>query len=248
MKTFEVHDVVKRFPSMGRAAVDHVNFSVEKGNCLGVVGGSGSGKSTLARIALLLEKPDEGSVFLEGNRIDALPYRRRRDAYRRIQMVFQNPLDSFDPRCTLGASIAEYGRSFGLSKRDAGLLARKKLEEVGLDASLAQRLPSQVSGGQCQRAAFARALMGEPSVLVCDEVTSSLDMVAQAHIVALIERLKRRMAIVFITHDLALVSQVSNELLVMHEGRVVEEGETKQVLAQPASYQTKLLLRSVYSI
>lgn len=245
MSLLEVRGVTKRFPSMERPALENVGFSVEAGQCLGVVGGSGSGKSTLARIALLLESADAGSVFLGGECISSVPRRKRKEVYRRMQMVFQNPVDSFDPHYTLGASIAEFGRSFGLSRAEAKRVACEKLEEVGLDASFAQRLPGQVSGGQCQRAAFARALVPGPSVLVCDEATSSLDVVAQAHIVELLQRLKQRMAIVFISHDLALVSQVSEKLVVLHQGQVAEQGATAQVLHNPQSPHTKQLISSV---
>lgn len=245
MNMLEVRGVTKRFPSMERPALENVGFSVEAGQCVGIVGGSGSGKSTLARVSLLLEPADAGSVFLDGVCINDAPRRRRREVYRRMQMVFQNPAESFDPHYTLGASIAEFGRSFGFSKEDAKRMACEKLEEVGLDASFAQRLPREVSGGQCQRAAFARALMPDPSALVCDEATSSLDVVAQAHIVALLQQLKQRMAIVFISHDLALVSQISEQLVVLHQGRVVEQGETAQVLQNPQSLHTKQLISSV---
>lgn len=248
MSVLEVRSVTKRFPQMTHPAVDSVSCSVATGQCLGIVGGSGSGKSTLARMILMLEDPDEGGVFLDGSCISTVPSRQRKDVYRRIQMVFQNPMESFDPRYSLGASIAEFGRSFGLSKAEAKRLACEKLEEVELDASFAQRRPSEVSGGQCQRAAIARALMPGPSVLVCDEATSSLDVVAQVHIVSLLQKLKQDMALVFISHDLALVSQISDQLVVLHQGCIMEQGETKHVLQNPESAYTKQLLAAAFTV
>lgn len=248
MSVLEVRSATKHFPQMTHPAVDSVSCSVATGQCLGIVGGSGSGKSTLARMVLMLEDPDEGGVFLDGSCISTVPSRQRKDVYRHIQMVFQNPMESFDPRYSLGASIAEFGRSFGLSKAEAKRLACEKLEEVGLDASFAKRRPSEVSGGQCQRAAIARALMPGPSVLVCDEATSSLDVVAQAHIVSLLQKLKRDMALVFISHDLALVSQISDQLVVLNQGCIMEQGETKRVLQNPESAYTKQLLAAAFTV
>lgn len=248
MSVLEVRSVTKRFPHMAHPAVDSVSCSVATGRCLGIVGGSGSGKSTLARMILLLEKPDEGGVFFDGSCISTVSPRQRKDVYRHIQMVFQNPMESFDLRYSLGASIAEFGRSFGLSGTEAKRLACEKLEEVGLDASFAKRRPSEVSGGQCQRAAIARALMPGPSVLVCDEATSSLDVVAQAHIVSLLQKLKQDMALVFISHDLALVSQISDQLVVLNQGSVAEQGETACILEHPESDYAKLLLSSAYTV
>lgn len=248
MKALEVNDVSKRFPGMGRLALNKVSFTLEQGECLGIVGGSGSGKSTLARVATLLERPDGGSVSLFGKEIIGLPRRQRKEVYSNIQMVFQMPLESFDPSYTLGTSIAEVARSFGATRAEAKERALEKLQLVGLDESFYRRFPSQVSGGQCQRAALARALTADPSVLICDEITSALDVSTQAHIVSLIERLKGKVSIVFITHDLALVSELADRLLVLDEGEVAECGATESVVVNPQSACAKKLMNSVLSL
>lgn len=248
MKALEVNDVSKRFPGMGRPALNEVSFTLDQGECLGIVGGSGSGKSTLARVITLLERPDGGSVSLFGKEILGLPRRQRKEVYSNIQMVFQMPLESFDPSYTLGASIAEVARSFGATRAEAKKRALEKLQLVGLDESFYGRFPSQVSGGQCQRAALARALTATPSVLICDEITSALDVSTQAHIVSLIEGLKGKVSIVFITHDLALVSELADRLLVLDEGEVVECGSAENVVANPQSACAKKLMSSVYSL
>ena len=248
MKALEVNDVSKRFPGMERLALNKVSFTLEQGECLGIVGGSGSGKSTLARVITLLERSDGGSVSLFGKEILGLPHRRRKDVYSSIQMVFQMPLESFDPSYTLGASIAEVARSFGATRAEAKERALEKLQLVGLAESFYQRFPSQVSGGQCQRAALARALTANPSVLICDEITSALDVSTQAHIVSLIGRLKGKVSIVFITHDLALVSELADRLLVLDEGEVAECGSAENVVANPQSACAKKLMNSVFSL
>lgn len=248
MKALEVNDVSKRFPGMGRLALNKVSFTLEQGECLGIVGGSGSGKSTLARVITLLEQSDGGSVSLFGKEILGLPRRQRKDVYSSIQMVFQMPLESFDPSYTLGASIAEVARSFGATRAEAKERALEKLRLVGLDETFYQRFPSQVSGGQCQRAALARALTANPSVLICDEITSALDVSTQAHIVSLIGELKGEVSIVFITHDLALVSGLADRLLVLDEGEVAECGTTESVVANPQSACAKKLMNSVFSL
>lgn len=163
-------------------------------------------------------------------------------------MVFQMPLESFDPSYTLGASIAEVARSFGATRAEAKEQALEKLQLVGLDESFYRRFPSQVSGGQCQRAALARVLTADPSVLICDEITSALDVSTQAHIVSLIGELKGEVSIVFITHDLALVSGLADRLLVLDEGEVVECGPTENVVANPQSACAKKLMSSVFSL
>lgn len=248
MKALEVNDVSKRFPGMEKLVLNKVGFTLDQGECLGIVGGSGSGKSTLARVVTLLEQADCGSVSLFGKEILGLPRRQRKEAYSSIQMVFQMPLESFDPSYTLGASIAEVARSFGATRAEAKERALEKLRVVGLDESFYCRFPSQVSGGQCQRAALARALAADPSVLICDEVTSALDVSTQAHIVSLIEELKGKVSIVFITHDLALVSGLADRLLALDEGEVVECGATESVVANPQSACAKKLMDSVYSL
>ena len=151
MKALEVNGVSKRFPSMEKPALNRVGFTLEQGECLGIVGGSGSGKSTLARVITLLEQSDGGSVSLFGKEILGLPRRQRKDVYSSIQMVFQMPLESFDPSYTLGASIAEVARSFGATRAEAKERALEKLQLVGLDESFYQRFPSLVKACPDQR-------------------------------------------------------------------------------------------------
>ena len=244
MNVLQVKGVSKTFASMARPALLDVSFSVEQGQCLGIVGGSGSGKSTLARTIMMLEKPDEGSVSLFGEELVGLPSRRRRQKYLQMQMVFQAPLESFDPFYSLGSSIAEFGRSFGMSRTEARAAAYEKLRLVGLEQAYYDRRPSEVSGGQCQRAALARALMAEPQVLICDEITSALDVTTQMRIVSLVEKLKKNMTVVFITHDLALASGLCDRLLVMREGCVVEQGAADEIIQNPSHSYTRELLSS----
>lgn len=242
MSVLRVEGVSKTFSSMAKPALQDVSFSLERGQCLGIVGGSGSGKSTLARIIMMLEEPDEGSVSLCGEELVGLPARRRRQKYSQMQMVFQAPLESFDPFYSLGSSITEFGRSFGMSRAEAKAAACEKLRLVGLDETYYNRRPAEVSGGQCQRAALARSLMADPQVLICDEITSALDVTTQARIVSLIRELKTSMTVVFITHDLALASGLCDRLLVMHEGCVVEQGDAGKIIQNPCHPYTKELL------
>lgn len=244
MKVLEVEGVSKSFPGMGKQALSRVSFCLQQGECLGIVGGSGSGKTTLAHIIMLLQRPDSGSVSLFGQEILGLSGKQRKRVYAQMQMVFQMPLESFDPSYSLGASIAEVGRSFGASRTEAKQRALEKLDLVGLDESFYHRFPTEASGGQCQRAALARALMAEPSVLVCDEITSALDVTSQAHIVSLIKQLKGEVSLLFITHDLALASGLADRLLVLDNGRVAESGRTEEVLANPQSACAQELVRS----
>ncbi len=245
MKALRVEGVSKAFSGMEEPALCDVGFDLAQGECLGIVGGTGSGKSTLARIITLLETPDSGSVSLFGREILGLSGKRRKSVYSQMQMVFQMPLESFDPSYSLGASVAEVGRNFGASRAESRRLALEKLDLVGLDESFYRRFPSEVSGGQCQRAALARALMAEPSVLVCDEITSSLDVSSQAHIVSLIKRLNEKVSILFISHDLALVSNLADRLLVLDGGSVVELNDTENVLSNPQSECAKKLIGSL---
>lgn len=240
--------IVKRFTDMARPAVDGVTLRLAEGECVGLVGGSGSGKSTLARVVMNLESPDAGSVRLAGRDITRLHGRERRRVYSDLQMVFQNQTDSFDPRLRLGTSVAEFGRSFGLSRAAAREKAAELFVSVGLSEELLDRRPCEVSGGQCQRAAIARALMVDPQVLVCDEATSALDVSAQATVVEVLKTLKGKVSILFISHDLALVDNLCDRAVVMHAGKVVEEGPSHEVCRAPKDPYTKLLVASVFPI
>lgn len=228
-------------------AVEDVSFSLEQGECLAIVGESGSGKSTIARIVTRLLKDEEGRVSLLGEDITNVKGRDLRKVYREIQMVFQMPMESFDPRRTLGDGIGESLRNMGLRKKET----RKKVEELlitcGLTPEFADRYPHEVSGGQCQRAAIARALAVDPALLICDEATSALDVTVQMQIVQLLRNLQkeRGLSLLMITHDLALAQALSDRILVMYHGRIIEEGTPDEIIGNPKEEYTKKLIDSV---
>ncbi len=228
-------------------AVDDVSFTLRRGQCLGIVGESGSGKSTIAKMITHLTELTEGSVRLLGKDITNVRGRELRRTYRDIQMVFQMPAESFDPRRTLGDGIGESLRNLGMSPGET----RKKVEELlrrcGLTPEFADRYPHQVSGGQCQRAAIARALAVNPAVLICDEATSALDVTVQRRILELLGELKEkeRLSILLICHDLALVQAFCDEVLVLYRGQVVERGIPDEIIKAPKEEYTRKLIDSV---
>ncbi|AXQ47867.1 dipeptide ABC transporter ATP-binding protein [Pseudomonas vlassakiae] len=230
-----------------RQVLSDVSLQVRAGQTLGVVGESGSGKSTLGRILLGLERPEQGSVHLAGQDWLALSAAQQRQARQGIQVVFQDPLASFDPRYTvmrvLAEALAQAGVPRGLRRTEAAAL----LERVQLPVGLLERRPLELSGGQRQRIAIARALAMKPKVLVLDEPVSALDVSVQARILALLAELKAELglACLFISHDLGVVEQVSDQVLVMQGGRVVEQGAVAQVLGQPRHAYTRALLDAV---
>ncbi|WP_313431117.1 ABC transporter ATP-binding protein [Pseudomonas sp.] len=230
-----------------RQVLNDVSLQVRAGQTLGVVGESGSGKSTLGRILLGLERPEQGSVHLAGQDWLALSAAQQRQARQGIQVVFQDPLASFDPRYTvlrvLAEALAQAGVPRGLRRTEAAAL----LERVQLPVGLLERRPLELSGGQRQRIAIARALAMKPKVLVLDEPVSALDVSVQARILALLAELKAELglACLFISHDLGVVEQVSDQVLVMQGGRVVEQGAVAQVLGQPRHAYTRALLDAV---
>lgn len=230
-----VEDLTKAFAGLERKALDAVSFDVMPGRALGVVGPSGCGKSTLARAIMQVVPADAGTVAFDGRSWPVRSRRERRAFYSRLQMVFQNQSDAFDRSYTLGNSLREFGVHFGLTASQADDRAARLFSEVGLDSALLGRRPQHVSGGQCQRAAIARALMPAPDLLVCDEITSALDTTAQARVMEVLQGLKGQTTLLFITHDLALAQQVCDDLLVMDAGRAVECGPASQVLAHPQS-------------
>lgn len=241
--------LVKSFPRPGGGrdmAVAEVSFAIASGEALGLVGESGSGKSTVAGLVTRLIEPDRGRIILGGEDITgARGHRLRRGAYRKMQMVFQNPLASFNPRRTLGASIAEPLLNQGHSKKEAAAKVCALLEECGLPGGCARKYPHEVSGGQCQRAAIARALAVGPELLICDEATSALDVTLQAQIMELLGRLKKRgLSFLFICHNLALVQDFCDRTAVMQAGRIVEQGRTADILASPAHEYTQRLIEA----
>ncbi len=243
-KQFDGHDG-KTFE-----AVDNVSFKVRTGECVGLVGESGSGKSTIAKIITRLIDVTDGKVIFCRQDITHLKGRHAIPVYHKIQMVFQNPMDSFDPRKTLGYGISESLRNSGMSSKEANKRVKELLELCELPAEYAERYPHQVSGGQCQRAAIARALAIKPSLLICDEVTSSLDVTVQEQVMKLLKRLnqEQNLSFLFICHDLALVQQFCSSVLVLYKGKLVEEGPVEQVTIRPQADYTRHLLDSVLDI
>jgi peptide/nickel transport system ATP-binding protein len=231
-----------------RSAVDGVSFDVHQGEALGIVGESGSGKTTLARLLLGFDEPDRGSVELDGESWSAIPERRRRARRGGIQFIGQDPLGSFDPRYTVARIVAEgLRRGSSRSPHERAVRVRELLESVGIDGALQRRRPHELSGGQRQRVAIARALASGPRVLVCDEPVSALDVSIQAKILDLLASLSRErgVALVFISHDLAVVAQLCDSVLVMKDGQVVERGATAEVFSHPVHAFTRALVGAV---
>ncbi|CAO5147404.1 peptide/nickel transport system ATP-binding protein [Frankia sp. AiPs1] len=237
-----------------RDAVCDASFLLPAGSSLGIVGESGSGKTTLTRIALGLVEPDQGEVHFAGRTWSGVPERARRPWRRRIQAVYQDPLSSFDPRWTVERILAEgvvaaeraqaVERTRGAPRRDR---LAALLDQVALTPGLLGRRPRELSGGQRQRVAIARALAARPEVLVCDEPVSALDVSVQAQILDLLVRLRASLglATLLVSHDLGVVRQVCDEVLVMKDGRIVESGPTAEVFARPRAEHTRELLAAM---
>lgn len=241
----EVRDLRKTFRgAKTKAAVDGVSFSISEGESLGLVGESGCGKSTIARLVARLIDADGGKILWRGADVTWLGGTALRGYYRDVQMVFQSSTAAFDPRRTIGYSVCEGLRRAGRGKDEIRRRAVCLLERCGLSPDIMDRYPHQVSGGQAQRAQIARALMPGPSLLICDETTSALDTTVQAQVLELLKRLQREtsLAMLFISHDLAIVQDLCDEVLVMHRGVVVESGTPDQVINCPQNDYTKALL------
>ncbi|MGS2590270.1 dipeptide ABC transporter ATP-binding protein [Streptomyces hebeiensis] len=229
-------------------AVDGVSLTVRPGETLGVVGESGSGKTTLGRMLVRLLDPTSGRLRYRGTEIGAASERKLRPVRRELQMVFQDPASSLNPRRSVGESVADPLRAAGaLDETRIVRRVRELLERVGLDPDRYDRYPHEFSGGQRQRIGIARALAAEPRLIVCDEPVSALDVTTQAQVTALLAELQRELglALVFIAHDLAVVRQVSDRVAVMRGGRIVEQGTVAQVYGAPADPYTRRLLAAV---
>ena len=232
-------------------AVEDASFTIEPGRTLGLVGESGSGKTSVARAILGIAPIKAGRVVLRGNDVTRATGAARREMRRHAQMVFQQPTTSLDPRRTVASSISE--PLVHLLGMGGDSLARRVIELlglVGLEQEHAMRLPRQLSGGQRQRVAIARAIATSPSLVVCDEPTSSLDVSVQAQIINLLVRLQSElgMSYLFISHDLGTVRQIADTVAVMHLGRIVESGPVDSVLSAPAHEYTRTLMSAVPSI
>jgi ABC-type glutathione transport system ATPase component len=234
-----------RRPPPDPPTLDAVGFTLRRGEVLGVIGESGSGKTTLGGLVTGLIAPQAGALRLDGVKLAGRAAARSVEQRRRIQMVFQDPLASLNPRRRVGEQVVRPLRLFhGLPRREAEARAARLFEELGLDPGLLARFPRQLSGGQQQRVAIARAFAAEPDVLVCDEITSALDASVQAQLLDRLAAMQRRAgtALLLITHDLAVVWRMAGRVVVMRGGRILEQGETAAVFRAPAHPYTAALL------
>lgn len=228
-------------------AVQDASFELRRGRTLGVVGESGSGKSSMGRVLMKLTDADGGRILLEGKEILSLTEAEFRPLRPRIQMVFQDPYASLNPRQTVGSSLTVGPVAHGMAPAEARAKAAAILAQVGLDPTAYDRFPHEFSGGQRQRIGIARALMFDPEIIVADEAVSALDVSIQAQILELLARVQaeRHLAMIFITHDLRVASQICDEVLVMHKGRVVESGPPARIFRAPEQEYTKRLVAAI---
>ena len=219
-------------------ALSDVSFELYEGEVLGIVGESGSGKSTLLKVISGMVRADEGKLFYEGAEYTGQSPRQTGEF---LQYIFQNPESSFDPKLSMEKSVLESGR--GTEEKERVL---EIMDEVGLDRELLKRRPAELSGGQCQRMSIARALYSKAGILLCDEITSALDVSTQAQITALLQKLKKGdgLSLIFVSHDIALVRMLCDRVMVMKDGKCVEQGDTLEVIRNPKEEYTKLLIDS----
>jgi len=228
-------------------ALDNVEIVIHKGEALGVVGESGSGKSTLARCVARLVEPSSGRIRIGGLDMAAMPERQLRRHRKKVQIIFQDPYRSLNPRRTVEASIIEGPMNYGMAEAEARRRAEQLIALVGLPPQSLSRYPGQFSGGQRQRIAIARALAMEPDLLIADEAVSALDVTIQAQVLQLLDDIRRQLnlALLFITHDLRVAAQVCDAVVVMKGGKVVEQGQTRDVFATPGHPYTQALFESI---
>ena len=226
-------------------ALKNINIRLKKGECIGIVGESGCGKSTLARIIVGIEKKTSGKIIFDNKEIEGIS--KTKD----IQMIFQNPLSSFNPRMKIIDYMWEPLRNyFNLSKKDSIPLIKKFLIDVGLDENALEKYPHEFSGGQLQRITIARAIIIKPKLIVCDEITSALDVSVQKQILELLKKLQEDLGLsyLFIGHDLAVVQDISQKIVVIYMGEIVEELNSIDLKTKAKHPYTKLLLNSVFEI
>jgi ABC-type glutathione transport system ATPase component len=238
----------KLFAPPGKVhAVDGVSFSIESGRSFGLVGESGSGKSTIARLVMALDKPTSGSVSLLGRDLHALPTEELRQARRDIQMVFQDPYGSLDPRLTIERIVTEPLAAQGVGREEQRQRAAETIASVGLRANDLRKYPHEFSGGQRQRIAIARALITRPRLIVADEPVRALDASVQAQVLNLMQDLQAEFGITYmlISHDLAVVHHLCDDVAVLWQGRIVEQGPPERLFDSPQHPYTKALLESV---
>ncbi len=230
-------------------AINGISFDLAEGETLGIVGESGCGKSTLARAIIGLVKTDCGSILWHGNELTGLSAKALRGKRREIQMIFQDPLASLNPRMTIGEIIAEPLKTYfpKLKKSEIEAQVKEMMMKVGLLPNLINRYPHEFSGGQCQRIGIARALILKPKLVICDEPVSALDVSIQAQVVNLLKSLQKEMGLtlIFIAHDLAVVKHISDRVLVMYLGNAVELGRYNEVYDRPAHPYTQALMSAV---
>lgn len=242
----EGRGLTRRFQKKGQTieAVHEVSFTLQKGTALGIAGASGSGKSTLARMAAGLLLPSEGKLLFHGSPLEGKEGLRH--LWKQLQMIFQMSRESFDPRWTLEESIREGLSEQGVQGAAAEQNVRQAAEACLLPWKILAKKPHEVSGGECQRAAIARAIVLKPEILVCDEMTSALDPLAEQGIVELLIALKKekRLSFLFVSHDIALMEQFCDTLLIMHQGICVEQGAVEEILRHPKDSYTRRLLEA----
>ncbi|MGY5812130.1 ABC transporter ATP-binding protein [Rhizobium sp. LEGMi198b] len=230
-------------------AMDDVSLMLRAGETLSVVGESGCGKSTLGKTVVRLHEPTSGEILLNGERVDAISGQALKTFRSKVQIIFQDPFSSLNPRHTVGATLAEPIMNFAVATTKAEIDERiaTLLDMVGLPKDAAQRYPHQFSGGQRQRIAIARALAANPQLIVCDEAVSALDVSVKAQIVNLLQDIQRKtgLSLLFISHDLAIVEHLTHRVAVMYLGKVVEEGERKAIFGSPQHPYTQALLSAV---
>lgn len=253
MSLLEMRGVLVSYQRRGLppvTAVAGVDLDVAAGQVLGLVGETGCGKSTLARAMVGLLKPDEGTLLFEGEPVEVIGRRRRPARQRRLQMVFQDPASSLNPRLRIGAQIANAVTLASAGSEDPAGRTSELLDQVGLPASAAERYPHEFSGGQRQRIAIARALAARPLLLVADEPLAALDASAQAQIANLLIALSRDLdlSLVFISHDLSIVRQVADVIAVMYLGKIVESAPTAELWREPGHPYSRALIGAVPSV